>query len=103
MPIQEALVWQKSQIPRPAGVLFDPPCKTRAQDLTSWNALVPAMKNEIGAGRYIMVLVQTRNTRSWVVNDMQYTYKADEDYVVASFSLAATMGTSYTPGTVAHA
>jgi len=103
MPIQEALVWQRSQIARPGGVLFDPECKSKAQDIAAWNELIPHMRREIAADRYVMALIQTRNTRAWSANDMQYAFKPAEDYLVAAYLVSSSIGNPYAPSTIAHA
>jgi hypothetical protein len=100
MPIQELLVSRDAQLARPHGVLFDPPCKTRDEDIQSWNDMVPAMAGELAKKRLIMVLVQTRNTRTWDATDKQYQFNAPEDYIVASYSCSPELGAPYIPGTV---
>jgi hypothetical protein len=102
MGIQEALVWSKAPLSRPAGVLFDPPCTTSALDLKNWDDMIPAMERELASGRFIMVLVQTRNTRLWNARKHEYDFKPEEDYIVASYSVSADIGRPYKPGTVAQ-
>ncbi len=101
MPIQEILVHQAADLAAPQGVSFGPPCATKDQDIASWTALVPAMTQELANGRYIMVLVQTRNTRTWSDMRKQYVFKPDEDYIVASYSVSQDIGRPYSPSTVA--
>ena len=102
MPIQELLVSRDSELGRPHGVLFDPPCKTRDEDLQFWNSMIPAMSGELAKKRLIMVLVQTRNTRTWDAKAKQYQFNAPEDYIIASYSCSPDVGAPYVPGTVAE-
>lgn len=100
MPIQEALVWEPSQLERPAGVLFDPPCATKDDDAAQWGALLRDMLRCMEMGDYIMALIQTRNTRSWNDRARQYDFKPSEDYLVAAYRVSAEIGTPYSPGRV---
>lgn len=100
LPLQELLVWDVGQLPRPAGVLFDPPCKTRNEDIKAWSGLLPAMASQMDDGRYIMVVVQCRNTRNWDAGSKQFKFIPKDDYVVASYSVAARLGTPYEPAYV---
>lgn len=102
MPLHEILVWNKSQLARPAGVLFDPPVKSRLEDEQAWKLMMPDMGQQISSGRFIIVLVQARGTRIWNSMDDQYTFKPAEDYVVAAYSVSGDIGNPYTPGTIAR-
>jgi hypothetical protein len=103
LPIQEALVWQRAPLSRPGGVLFDPACTTREADLKLWDDMIPMMEVELSSGRFIMVLIQTRNTRLWNAKRHEYDFKPADDYIVASYSLSPDIGRPYIPGTVAQA
>lgn len=102
MPIQEALVWKPEQLAAPDGVSFEPPCKTKDQDIKIWNDTVPHMAAELGKGRYIMVLVQTRNTRTWSPSYKRYLFNPPEDYIIAAYSVSSSLGKPYQAGTVAY-
>jgi hypothetical protein len=102
MPIQEILVWNKSALKRPEGVLFDPPCKTKAEDLALWDACHAAHEAEMENGHYIMVVVQTRNVRDWNRQKKQFDFAPAEDYIVASYSIDPSLGVNYDAGTVSR-
>src|ERR1041385_1841701 len=100
MAVQEALVLFPGQIDRPAGVAFDPPCKTAKEDIKSWTAMREAFLSECAKGRYIMCLIQARNTRTWDDKANNFAFNPAEDYLIAAYTLAPELGTPYTPGIV---
>lgn len=102
MPLQEVLVWDGKQLPRPAGVLFDPPCTTREQDIKLWNSLIKPTLAQMSIARYIMAVVQCRNTRKWDDGTKQFKFAPKEDYLVATYSISARLGAPYKPGIVAE-
>lgn len=97
MPIQEALVRSVPDLERPSGVLFDPPCATRDSDLKSWKFMIPMLAQEWRDGREIMVLVQCRNTRDWDSNRKNFAFNPSEDYLIAAYSVAPSLGKPYRP------
>jgi hypothetical protein len=102
MPLQELLVSSPANLPTPAGVSFGPPCTTKDQDIAGWAASQPTMTQALNTGSYIMVIVQTRNTRLWNIGASQYDFKPEEDYIIAAYAVSASIGNPYTPGAVAR-
>jgi hypothetical protein len=58
------------------------------------------MAEQMTSGRYVMVLVQCRNTRKWNDATKQFDFMPKEDYVIAAYSVSAQVGTHYTPSYV---
>lgn len=98
MPVQEALVTSADQLDRPGGVAFDPPCKSKDEDLRAWRALQPGLADQFKSGRVIMALIQTRNTRDWDDKAKNFAFKPAEDYLIAAYSVARKLGSPYVSG-----
>lgn len=102
MPVQEALVLSLADLATPSGVSFQPPCKTREEDAAAWQQVLPGLTAQWNQGREIMALIQTRNTRQWSASARNYVYKPSEDYLIAAYSVAPSLGRPYTPGLCAR-
>lgn len=98
MPIQEALVLSLADLPAPSGVSFGPPCASKDADQDAWTKLLPGLAAQMGQGRSIMALIQTRSTRAWSATAKNYDFKPAEDYLVAAYSLSPKLGSPYVPG-----
>ena len=103
MPVQEALVLSLADLATPSGVSFQPPCKTREEDAAAWQQVLPGLTAQWNQGREIMALIQTRNTRQWSASARNYVYKPSEDYLIAAYSVAPSLGRPYTPGLLRQA
>ena len=66
MGIYEALVWSPAGLAAPGGVTFPPNSASYDADMTAWNDLLPMLTTQMFEGRYIMAIIQARNTgRPW--------------------------------------
>ncbi len=99
MAIQEAFLFGSSaNLVRPCGVGFGTPCATRDADSAMWTRAKPAMREFLRQGSAIGILVQTRNTRMWNDDTMNYTFNYEEDYIVAAYGVSAQLGRPWCPG-----
>lgn len=56
------------------------------------------MREFLGQGAAIGILVQTRNTRPWNEEAKNYSFNYDEDYLVAAYGVSAELGRPWRPG-----
>jgi hypothetical protein len=103
MPIQEGVVFNPNTLDRPCGVLFDPPCRTRNEDIAQWNAIIPDLQVQMRRERrHIAILVQCRNTRAWNRTKRNFDFNAAEDYLMAAYSISDQFALPFRPNSVAE-
>lgn len=99
MGIYEALVWSPAGLAAPGGVTFPPNSASYDADMTTWNDLLPMLTTQMFEGRYIMAIIQARNTgRPWSDAARNFQFKPTEDCMLAAYCVSANLGKPYTSG-----
>lgn len=99
MPIYEAVAFDGTDLTKPLGVLFDPPCITKDADLALWQELLPVLQDAQGeADKHVCFLVQARSNRPWSETAHNYVFEPDKDYLIAAYIVAESFGEPWVPG-----
>lgn len=103
MPLIEYLVHSPAELASPGGLTSPGWSLTKEAEQAAWKQATPDLWNEIRRGRYIMVMVFSREnkgtTSSWDEGLNNFRLDPKMDAIIAAYSLDANVGCPYKPGT----